>query len=98
MKRQGKMFIIARLAVVSPAMQFDQRIELMPALYERTKANLSNLTRLPAVQSEPAATPINMLHLYLPVSFEDGVILRDNIAKKHKVWIETQRSANCQPM
>ncbi len=66
--------------------RFDQRIELMPALYERTN-RLSNLTRLPAVQSEPAGTPSKHASPLFTGGFWGWHYLRDNIAKKHKIWI-----------
>ncbi|MFA0674252.1 threonine aldolase, partial [Vibrio sp. 10N.222.51.A6] len=65
----------------------DQRIELMPALYERTKQIYQILQDYPQFTINPQQPQVNMLHLYLPVSYEDGIIVRDNIAKKHKVWI-----------
>tara|TARA_B100001063_G_scaffold231436_1_gene245559 strand:+ start:3688 stop:4788 length:1101 start_codon:yes stop_codon:yes gene_type:complete len=87
MKRQGGNVYHRTPYVVSAAMQFDERLELMPALYERTKQVYQILQDYPQFTVNPQQPQVNMLHLYLPVNYEDGIIVRDNIAKKHKIWI-----------
>ncbi len=87
MKRQGGNVYHRTPYVVSAAMQFDERLELMPSLFERTKQIYQILLDYPQFTVNPQQPQVNMLHLYLPVSYEDGIIVRDNIAKKHKIWI-----------
>jgi threonine aldolase len=81
--------------VVSAMMQFDQRIAAMPKLYQRTQEVYSLLTHYPNLQPVPLSPNANMLHLYLPYSYESAVALRDRLAQEESIWIgNPQRTDN----
>ncbi|ORT49594.1 threonine aldolase [Vibrio sp. qd031] len=81
--------------VVSAMMQFDQRIDAMPALFKRTQELYQLLSHYPTLQPVPIRPNSNMLHLYLPHSYESAVNIRDTLAKEHGVWIgNPQRTDN----
>ncbi|MBW3695666.1 threonine aldolase [Vibrio sp. T187] len=87
MKRQGGNVYHRSPYIVSAAMQFDQRIEAMPALFERTLQLYQILQDYPQFTLNPAQPNANMLHLYLPVSYENAVVLRDRLAEEKGVWL-----------
>ncbi|QFT12387.1 low specificity L-threonine aldolase [Vibrio sp. THAF190c] len=87
MKRQGGNVYHRTPFIVSAAMQFDERLAQMPALFERTKQVYQILQDYPQFIVNPKQPQSNMLHLYLPVSVEEGIELRDKIATRDKIWI-----------
>ena len=72
MKRQGGNVYHRTPYVVSAAMQFDQRVAQMPALYEHTRQICQISLDYPQLKVNPQQPQVNMFHLYLPVSYEDG--------------------------
>ena len=73
--------------VASAAMRFDERIALMPALYERTVAFAAGLRALPLLRVNPSVPQTNMLHLHFdaPVGAVDDA--RDAIAEETGCWL-----------
>lgn len=87
MHRQGGSVYHRTPYVVAAAMQFDQRIALMPALFKRTQEIYSLLKQYPHFITNPAAPQVNMLHLYLPLDHADALELRDKLAREQSVWL-----------
>jgi threonine aldolase len=86
-KRQGGNLYRRSPYLVSAAMQFDARLALMPALLERTRWLYQELRAHPLLRPNPVAPQVNMLHVYLPVSRERALEIRDAIALEHGVWL-----------
>jgi len=87
MQRQGVLTFRQTPFVVSAAMQFDQRLEAMPAYLNRTRQLYEILEQYPSLVPNPGQPHCNMLHLYLPVSAAKANAVRDAIAEKHKIWL-----------
>ncbi|MFA0567846.1 threonine aldolase family protein [Vibrio gallaecicus] len=87
MKRQGGNVYHRTPYAVSAAMQFDQRIEMMPQLFERTRQIYQILHDYPQLKVNPEQPQANMLHIYLPVSYEKALEIRDNFAAEKSIWI-----------
>lgn len=87
MKRQGGNVYHRTPYVVSGAMQFDERLALMPTLFERTKQVYSIFNDYPQFAMVPKQPQSNMLHLILPVNYEKAVSLRDTLAREQGIWI-----------
>lgn len=73
--------------VISAAMQFDRRLAAMPDYLARTRQITALLDRFPRLQRNPAQPQCNLFHLYLPVSAERAIQLRNEIAARHQVWL-----------
>ncbi|OED92339.1 threonine aldolase family protein [Vibrio breoganii] len=87
MQRQGGNVYHRTPYVVSAAMQFEQRLEQMPALYRRTKEIYTLLEAFPQFTLNPVEPQANMLHLILPFDYETAVEIRDQLAKEQGVWL-----------
>lgn len=87
MQRRGLLTIRQAPFVVSAAMQFDQRLEAMPAYLQRTRQLYEILEQYPLLTPNPEQPHCNMLHLYLPVTAAKANAIRDEIAEKHKIWL-----------
>lgn len=87
MHRQGGSVYHRTPYVVSAAMQFDERIKLMPALFKRTEEIYALLKCYPEFVINPAAPQVNMFHLYLPLSYKNALILREQLAQEKSVWL-----------
>lgn len=92
-KRQGGNLIHRTPYVVAAAMQFDARLQAMPAYFRRTLWLYQLLRHFPHLRPNPAAPQSNMLHVHLPVGREQALALRDAMAREHGVWL-FQRAAN----
>lgn len=86
-RRQGGNVIHRSPYVVSAAMQFDARLEAMPALFRRTGWLYEVLREFPALRPNPSRPLSNMLHLHLPVSRERALAIRNRMAEEHGVWM-----------
>lgn len=86
-RRQGGNVIHRSPYVVAAAMQFDQRLAAMPALFQRTEWLFDVLRDYPALKTNPARPQANMLHLHLPVRRERALEIRNRIAQEHQVWM-----------
>ncbi|MDO6583055.1 beta-eliminating lyase-related protein [Photobacterium sp. 2_MG-2023] len=93
MQRQGGNVFRRTPYSVSAAMQFDQRLALMPALFDRTQQLYRILKDYPLLTPNPAAPQANMLHLYLPVSAEKASVIRDRLATEQKIWLGNPQQA-----
>lgn len=86
-RRQGGNVIHRSPYVVAAAMQFDQRLAAMPALFRRTQWLYGVLRDFPALRVNPAQPQANMLHLHLPVGRERALVIRNQLAEEHKIWM-----------
>lgn len=86
-RRQGGNVIHRSPYVVAAAMQLDERIAAMPALFQRTQWLYQVLRAYPSISVNPAAPQASMLHLHLPVSRERALEIRDRIAADHGIWL-----------
>lgn len=86
-RRQGGNVIHRSPYVVAAAMQLDERLAAMPALFRRTGWLYEVLRDYPALKVNPATPQANMLHLHLPVSRERALAIRDRIAADHGIWL-----------
>jgi len=73
--------------VVSAAMRFDERIALMPALFERTLDLATGLSTQPALRVNPAVPHTNMLHLHFDASADAVLRARDELAATTRCWL-----------
>ncbi len=86
-RRQGGNVIHRSPYVVAAAMQFDQRLAAMPALFRRTEWLYALLRDYPALRPNPARPQANMLHLHLPVGRERAIAIRNKVAREHRIWL-----------
>jgi threonine aldolase len=86
-RRQGGNVIHRSPYVVAAAMQFDQRLAAMPALFRRTEWLYGVLRDFPALRVNPAQPQANMLHLHLPVGRERALAIRNRLAEEHQIWM-----------
>jgi len=86
-RRQGGNVIHRSPYVVAAAMQFDQRIAAMPALWRRTEWLYELLRDYPSIRVNPARPQANMLHLHLPVSRERALEIRNRVAADQRIWL-----------
>ncbi|MCL9780739.1 beta-eliminating lyase-related protein [Vibrio sp. S4M6] len=87
MKRQGGNVYHRSPYVVSAAMQFDQRLQQMPKLFERTQQVYEVIKDYPQLTLNPTQPQSNMLHLIFPVSCERLEELRVRLAEEKGVYI-----------
>jgi threonine aldolase len=86
-KRQGGNVIHRSPYVIAAAMQIDQRLAAMPALFARTQWLYEVLRGYPALRANPARPQANMLHLHLPASRERALAIRNQVAQEHGTWL-----------
>jgi threonine aldolase len=86
-KRQGGNVIHRSPYVIAAAMQIDQRLAAMPALFARTQWLYEVLRDYPALRANPERPQANMLHLHLPASRERALAIRNQIAQAHGIWL-----------
>lgn len=86
-RRQGGNVIHRSPYVVAAAMQFDQRLAAMPALFRRTEWLYEVLRDYPAIRVNPARPQANMLHLHLPVGRERAIAIRNQVAEQERIWL-----------
>ena len=72
--------------VASAAMRFDERIALMPALYERTLRLTATLADEPTLRV-PAVPHTNLLHLHFGAAVERVLAARDAVAESTGCWL-----------
>ncbi|HEV7816508.1 MAG TPA: beta-eliminating lyase-related protein [Janthinobacterium sp.] len=86
-RRQGGNVIHRTPYVVAAAMQFDARLAAMPEYFRRTEWLYEQLADFPQMKPNPARPQANILHLYLPVSRERAIQIRNRIAEEHGIWL-----------
>lgn len=87
MQRQGGNIYRRTPYVVAAAMQFDERLAAMPRYFERTQWLYDTLRSYPQWRLNPAQPQANMLHVYLPISKEKAIEIRNRIAQEHRIWL-----------
>jgi threonine aldolase len=73
--------------VVSAAMRLDDRLALMPALYDRTLVFARGLSGQAAFRINPPVPQTNMLHLYIAAPVDAAERARDRIAEEEDAWL-----------
>ena len=86
-RRMGGTLVHLSPLVASAAMRLDQRLALMPALLERTRALAAGLAPLDTLRVNPAVPPTNMFHLYFDAPADTVLALRDDIAAQAGIWL-----------
>jgi threonine aldolase len=86
-RRQGGNVIHRSPYIVAAAMQFDQRLAAMPALFRRTEWLYDLLRDFPALRPNPGRPQANMLHLHLPVSRDRALAIRNEVAREQRIWL-----------
>lgn len=89
-RRFGGTLVHQSPAIVSAALQLDERLALMPALYARTVSLAETLNRIPGITTLPRIPQSNMLHLFFDVPAEALLEARDAFATEHGVWLFNQ--------
>ncbi len=73
--------------VVSAAMQFDARLAAMPLYRQRAQEFAALLAEHSELTINPAQPECNLFHLYLPVSSERAITIRNQIAQEQRAWL-----------
>jgi threonine aldolase len=73
--------------VAAAAMRFDERIALMPALYDRAIDLAAGLRRLPGLRVNPSPPHTNLMHLYFDALPEALADARDELARTQRCWL-----------
>ena len=91
--RQGGRVFRYSPYVISAAMHLEARLAALPACLARTLQVAGLIAQFPRLQINPATPHCNMFHLYLPVSAQRALEIRNEIARDHGVWL-FQRASN----
>lgn len=86
-KRMGGTLYHMSPMVAAAAMRFDERLALMPALYQRTLAFAETLARCPHLRVNPAQPQANMLHLHFAAPADVVADARDRLAEASGWWL-----------
>lgn len=73
--------------VLSAAMQFDDRLALMPRFLARTHDVYRLLAAFPRFTLNPARPQVNLFHLYIAAEAAQVNAVRNQIAKQQQVWL-----------
>jgi threonine aldolase len=73
--------------VAAAAMRFDERIALMPALYQRALGFASELRRHPRLRVNPEVPQANLLHLHFDAPAGAVMRARDALAEEAACWL-----------
>ena len=73
--------------LVSAAMRFDERLALMPALYQRTLSLAAGLGTLPGLRPNPRVPHTNLFHLHFDAPAEAVLQARDTLAEREGCWL-----------
>lgn len=87
MDRQGGNVYNRTPYVVSALMQFDKRLDNMPALFDATVELYNLLDKFDNLTPNPEQPQSNMLHVYLPLSQSKAEKLRDKLAAEYRIFI-----------
>lgn len=82
----GTLYHMSPMVAVA-AMRFDERLALMPGLYQRSLSFASNLSLRPLLRVNPAVPQTNMLHLYFAASVDAVMVARDQVADECGHWL-----------
>ena len=86
-KRMGGTLYHVSPMVAAAAMRFDERIALMPALYQRALAFASELRRHPRLRVNPQVPQANLLHLHFDAPADAVMQARDALAEEAGGWL-----------
>lgn len=86
-KRMGGTLFHMSPLVAAAAMRFDERLALMPALYQRTLTLARALAAHPMRRVNPATPQANMLHLHLAAPAAALADARDRHAEQTGWWL-----------
>ena len=87
LQRQGGNLYARLPYIAAAAMNFDDKIALMPKYFERTKHIYKLLTQYKLIKLNPVEPHANMFHMHLPISSEKATKIRDEIAEQYGVWV-----------
>jgi threonine aldolase len=73
--------------VAAAAMRLDERLAIMPALYQRTLSLAAALGQRSFLRVNPAVPHTNMLHLYFAAPAEAVAQARDQLAQASGCWL-----------
>lgn len=73
--------------VAAAAMRFDERVALMPALYQRALGLAQALSGIAGLRLNPAVPQANLMHLHFDAPADAVNDARDRIAADSKVWL-----------
>lgn len=73
--------------VVSAAMRFDERLALMPALYERALSLADGLQALRGLRVNPQRPHCNLFHLFFDAPADAVLEARDALAERSGCWL-----------
>jgi threonine aldolase len=73
--------------VASAAMQFDERLALMPVLLQRARTLAAALAPLPGLRVDPDPPHVNLLHLWFDASADAVQDARDTVAAESGCWL-----------
>jgi threonine aldolase len=79
--------------VAPAAMRFDERIALMPKLFERTKRLAEALSTIEGLRVNPAVPQASMLHLLVDAPADAVLDARDRLAERTGTWLLDHASA-----
>lgn len=73
--------------VASAAMQFDERLALMPALLQRARSLAAALAGLPGLRVDPPEPHVNLMNLWFDAPIAAVQAARDTVARESGVWL-----------
>jgi threonine aldolase len=72
--------------VASAAMQFEARLDRMPAYLERGHAMAAVLGAIDGITIKPSPPHVNMFHIFIARDSEDALEARDHVAAELSLW------------
>ncbi|OWQ46956.1 hypothetical protein CDL60_11175 [Roseateles noduli] len=92
----GTIFQLAPLAA-SAAYRLDERLALMPRLFERTVAVVEALGRVNGIRINPTAPHANMFHVHMDGEVQRLIDARNAIAESDGIWLFNAARATGSP-
>ena len=92
----GTLFHLGPLAA-SAACRFDERLALMPRLFQRTVDVAAALGHVDGLRINPAVPQANMFHLHLAADADRVAAARDAIAERDGLWLFNGVGASAVP-
>lgn len=87
-KREGGNVFKRSPYAFSAMMQFEQRLEQMPTLFDRTQQLYLLLQKYsPSLQLNPSAPQSNMLHVHLSMNVDEAEKMRSKLAHELGIWL-----------
>lgn len=73
--------------LASAAMRFDERLALMPALYQRALSLAAGLDAIPGLRVNPRVPHTNLFHLHFDAPADAVLQARDDLALHERCWL-----------